>query len=151
MNKFLTLASAATIAVAAGMAPAMAQDATVTGVAGGAATGAVIGGPPGAVIGAIVGGTAGASVDTAEGEMKQGQANRAHVVKQVPSEVGSYTVNNPAPRTNVQQPVRIGEPLPQTVQVVKVPNHPDYAYANINGQTVVVDARSGEVLGVVKG
>lgn len=151
MNKFFTLASAATLAVAAaGAAPAMAQDATMTGVAGGAATGALVGGPPGAVIGAIAGGTIGASVDTTEAEMKKGQPQQVHVVKDVPQQVGAYTLENPAPRTTVDQPVRIGDPLPGSVTVLEVPDYPQYAYANINGQTVVVDAQSGKVLGVVK-
>jgi hypothetical protein len=152
MRKIFTLASAATLAIAAaGAAPALAQDATMTGVAGGAATGAVIGGPPGAVIGAIAGGAIGASVDTTEAEVKKGQPQQVHVVKQVPPEVGTYAIQKPAPRVTVQEPVRIGEPLPRTVQVVKVPEYPQYAYANINGQTVVVDAQTGKVLGVVKG
>ncbi|MGX1307029.1 outer membrane lipoprotein SlyB [Amorphus suaedae] len=152
MNKFLTLASAATIAIAtAGAAPALAQDATMTGVVGGAAAGAVIGGPPGAVIGAIAGGTVGATADTTEAEMKKGQPEKVHVVKQVPREVGTYAMQKPAPRVTVQEPVRIGEPLPKTVKVVRVPDYPQYAYANINGQTVVVDAQTGKVLGVVKG
>ncbi|MGX1097610.1 DUF1236 domain-containing protein [Amorphus sp. MBR-141] len=151
MNKFFTFASAATIAIATAGAPALAQDATMTGVAGGAATGAIIGGPPGAVIGAIAGGAIGATADTTEAEMNKGQTQQAHVVKQVPREVGTYAIEQPAPRVNVQEPVRIGEPLPSSVKVVKVPDYPKYAYANINGQTVVVDAQTGKVLGVVKG
>lgn len=150
MNKFFTLASAATIAIATAGVPALAQDATMTGVAGGAATGAIIGGPPGAVIGAIAGGAVGATADTTEAEMNKGQS-QVHVVKQVPREVGTYAIEQPAPRVNVQEPIRIGEPLPNTVQVVEVPQYPQYAYANVNGQTVVVDAQTGKVLGVVKG
>jgi hypothetical protein len=39
------------------------DDATKTGLVGGAATGAVVGGPVGAVIGGVVGATAGAAID----------------------------------------------------------------------------------------
>jgi hypothetical protein len=41
------------------------NDATITGLAGGAATGAVVGGPVGAVVGGAVGATTGAAVDDA--------------------------------------------------------------------------------------
>ncbi|MDQ0314143.1 DUF1236 domain-containing protein [Amorphus orientalis] len=146
MNKVFTIASAAAIAVATAGAPALAQDSTVTGVAGGAATGAVVAGPPGAVIGAIAGGTIGASMDQAE----QASEPKAHVVKDVPSEVGAYTMQRPAPETQLNEPVRIGDPLPQRVEVREVPDYPQYAYANINGQNVVVDAETGEVIGVVQ-
>lgn len=152
MLKFMTAASAAALALAIAAGPASAQDATVTGAAGGAIAGAVIGGPPGAVIGAIAGGTIGASADTVEQNSKAAAApaQQTYVVKEVPREVGMYAVENPAPPVTVQQPVVIGQPIPGSVQVVRVPEYPTYAYTNINGQTVVVDSQTGNVIGVVQ-
>ncbi|MEW5421272.1 DUF1236 domain-containing protein [Amorphus sp. 3PC139-8] len=150
MNKFFTITSAAALAIATAGAPAMAQDSTVTGVAGGAATGAVVGGPPGAVIGAIAGGTIGATMDKTEQAAEQNQAARPHVVKSVPNEVGTYAIQRPAPKVQVSEPVKIGEPLPRSATVRQVPDYPEYAYANVNGQAVVVDADTGEVIGVVQ-
>lgn len=151
MIKFVTAASAAALALAIAAGPASAQDATVTGAAGGAIAGAVIGGPPGAVIGAIAGGTIGASADTVEQNSKAAAAPaQTYVVKEVPREVGMYAVENPAPPVTVKQPVVIGQPIPGTVKVVSVPQYPTYAYTNINGQTVVVDSQTGNVIGVVR-
>jgi hypothetical protein len=153
MNKIFTAASAASLALAfaAVAAPASAQDATLTGVAGGAVAGAVIGGPPGAVIGAIAGGAIGASADTVEQNSQAAAAPAdTYVVSNVPPEVGTYALQRPAPAVRVEQPVMIGQPIPGTVQVVRVPDYPSYSYANVNGRTVIVDSQTGDVIGVVR-
>mgnify|MGYP003120017876 CR=1 FL=1 len=152
MNKIFTVASAASLALAiTAAAPASAQDATLTGVAGGAVAGAVIGGPPGAVIGAIAGGTIGASADTVEQNSRAAATPpERYVVSDVPPAVGTYALQQPAPAVRVEQPVMIGQPLPGTVQVVRVPDYPTYSYANVNGRTLIVDSQTGEVIGVVR-
>jgi hypothetical protein len=116
-------------AMAFAFAPAVAfaQASTATGVVGGAAAGAVVGGPVGAVVGGIAGGTIGAAVEP-------------------PREVQTYVLEHPAPSVTVQEQVVIGEPLPQTVEIRTVPQHDQFAYAVVNNQRVVVDAKTRKVV-----
>ncbi|MBB4302813.1 hypothetical protein GGD81_001849 [Rhodobium orientis] len=152
MLKFATATSAAVLLAAVAATPVSAQDATITGVAGGAVAGAVIGGPPGAIIGAIAGGTIGASADKVEdnAEATTAPPPEPYVVKEVPSRVGVYALEQPAPAVTVDGPVIIGQPLPSTVEVIRVPDYPTYAYANVNGHTLIVDSQTGNVIGVVR-
>ncbi|MCW2306706.1 DUF1236 domain-containing protein [Rhodobium gokarnense] len=150
MLKFVTATSAAVMLAAVAATPVSAQDATLTGVAGGAVAGAVIGGPPGAVIGAIAGGTIGASADKVEENTQPAPPPEPYVVKEVPPRVGVYALEQPAPAVRVDGPVVIGQPLPSTVEVIRVPDYPTYAYANVNGHTLIVDSQTGNVIGVVR-
>jgi hypothetical protein len=107
-------------AMAFAFAPAVAfaQASTATGV---------VGGPVGAVVGGIAGGTIGAAVEP-------------------PREVQTYVLEHPAPSVTVQEQVVIGEPLPQTVEIRTVPQHDQFAYAVVNNQRVVVDAKTRKVV-----
>jgi hypothetical protein len=121
------LFAGAAVALALAPAAAFAQASTATGVVGGAAAGAVVGGPVGAVVGGIAGGTVGAAVEP-------------------PTEVHTYVMEHPAPSVEVQERVVVGEALPSTVEIHTVPQHTQFAYAVVNNQRVVVDARTRKVV-----
>lgn len=112
---------------------AMAQNSTVTGAAGGAVTGAVVGGPVGAAVGGVVGAIAGTAIDPP------------------PERVVTYVRQAPVPaeRVVVQEHVVVGEPLPQTVVIQQIPENPNYAYAVVNQQRVIVEPSSRRVVQVI--
>ncbi|MBY3488172.1 DUF1236 domain-containing protein [Rhizobium laguerreae] len=113
---------------------AFAQSSTVTSAAGGAATGAIVGGPVGAAVGGIVGGVAGSVIDPP------------------PPKVVTYVQQAPAPteRVVVKERVVVGQPLPETVVVTPIPDDPNYAYAIINDQRVIVEPSSRKVIQVIQ-
>ncbi|MDU0310320.1 DUF1236 domain-containing protein [Rhizobium sp. 10PS4] len=113
---------------------AFAQSSTVTGAAGGAATGAIVGGPVGAAVGGIVGGVGGSVIDPP------------------PPKVVTYVQQAPAPteRVVVKERVVVGQPLPETVVVTPIPDDPNYAYAIINDQRVIVEPSSRKVIQVIQ-
>ncbi|MBB4444028.1 MULTISPECIES: DUF1236 domain-containing protein [Rhizobium] len=113
---------------------AFAQSSTVTGAVGGAATGAIVGGPVGAAVGGIVGGVAGSVIDPP------------------PQQVVTYVQQVPAPteRVVVKETVVVGQPLPETVVVMPIPDDPKYAYAIVNDQRVIVEPSSRKVIQVIQ-
>lgn len=110
------------------------EDAAITTGAGGAVTGALIGGPVGAAIGGVVGFTAGAHLNPP------------------PREVVTYVEEQPVPTETVvvQDPIVVGEPLPEQVLVEDVPESDGYAYAYVNDQRVIVDPETRTVVQVLQ-
>ena len=110
------------------------EDAAITTGAGGAVTGALIGGPVGAAIGGVVGFTAGAHLNPP------------------PREVVTYVEEQPVPTETVvvQDPIVVGEPLPEQVLVEDVPDSDGYAYAYVNDQRVIVDPETRTVVQVLE-
>jgi hypothetical protein len=123
----VTLLAATTIAPAV----AFAQGNTVGGAVGGAVVGGVVGGPVGAVIGAGVGGTVGAATEPPEG-------------------VVTYVERERSPSVVVHEKVVVGQPLPETVVIHKVPQHDDYAYAVVNDERVIIEPSSRKVIKIIK-
>jgi hypothetical protein len=123
--------SVAVIAIALPSA-ALAQSGTVTGAAGGAATGAVLGGP----VGAVVGGVAGAAAGT--------------VLAPPPAEVRTYVTEESAPSVRIKRKIVVGQPLPETVEIRRIPKYDSYGYAIVNERRVIVDPRSREVIEVLR-
>lgn len=122
----------ALMAAAAMPAAAWAQANAVGGAVGGAAVGAVVGGPVGAVVGAAVGGTVGAATEPP------------------PDAVVTYVEREDVPSVAVQERVVVGEALPETVVIHKVPQHETYAYAVVNKQRVIVDPQSRKVIKIIE-
>jgi hypothetical protein len=97
----------------------------------GAADGAAVAGPLGAAIGGVVGGAIG-------------------VIEPPPPPVVTYVERERIPSVIVHEKVTIGEPLPQTVIIHKVPQHEDYAYAIVNNERVIVEPSSRKVIKIIK-
>jgi hypothetical protein len=131
MNTKIMLITAAMLPLLA--MPAAAQESTVSGAAGGAVTGAVVGGPVGAAIGGVVGAIAGTAIDPP------------------PREVVTYVREQPLPATPVvvEREIIVGEPVPETVLLTAVPEAPQYSYAVVNKQRVIVDPQTRVVVEVV--
>jgi hypothetical protein len=118
-------------AVAAVPAFANAQSTTGQGAASGAAAGGQIGGP----VGAIVGGTVGAAVGLAA---------------EIPTAVITSVQRANAPSVAVRERVVLGERLPSTVRLRTVPRYPEYRYAVVNDQRVIVDPRTRTIVRIVE-
>ena len=113
--------------------PAHAQESTVSGAAGGAVTGAIVGGPVGAAVGGVVGAIAGTAIDPP------------------PREVVTYVEEQPVPAEPVvvEHDIVVGKPMPETVVLTAVPQAPQYAYAIVNEQRVIVDPQTRVIVQVV--
>ncbi|MBW9117671.1 DUF1236 domain-containing protein [Rhizobium cauense] len=112
---------------------AFAQSSTVNGAAGGAVTGAIVGGPVGAAVGGVAGAIVGAAIDPP------------------PQKVVTYVREAPAPTTRVvvRERIVVGHPLPETVVVTPVPDNPQYSYAIVNNERVIVEPSSRKVIQVI--
>ena len=122
-----------TLLAATALAPAVAfaQGNTAGGAVGGAIVGGVVGGPVGAAVGAGVGATVGAATEPPEG-------------------VITYVEKERVPSVVVREKVVVGEPLPQTVVIHKVPQHDEFAYAVVNDERVIVEPSSRKVIKIIK-
>ncbi|WP_136652077.1 DUF1236 domain-containing protein [Paracoccus aeridis] len=89
------------------------------GGATGATIGAVVGGPVGALVGAAIGGSTGAAATPD------------------PS-VQTYIVENPRDPVFLEGEVVVGAGVPENVDLYEIPDQPDYRYATINNQPVLV-------------
>ena len=130
-TKFLT---ATAFAIALLPAAAFAQQpapgvSTTTGIVGGAVTGAVVGGPVGAVVGGVIGGAIGSAAEP-------------------PVEVRTYVMQEPLPATRVTSTVTVGQPLAREIEVRQVPKYPQYGYAVVNNQRVIVEPKTRQVIKV---
>jgi uncharacterized protein YraI len=104
--------------------------ASVPAAVGGAIAGAVIAGPVGAVVGGVLGATAGAAVDP-------------------PTEVRTYVTGHPVDPVYLDGEVVVGATLPESVQLVEVPDY-QYRYVYVNGVPVLVDAGTRQVVHIVR-
>ncbi len=121
------------LATAVAMVPALAnaQSTTGRGAADGAAAGGQVGGPVGAIVGGTVGAAVGAAVE-------------------IPNALINSVQRADAPSVVVRERIVVGEPLPATVQLRTVPEYPDYRYAVVNQQRVIVEPRSRRVVRIIE-
>jgi len=126
-TRFL-LAMLAATAIAPGAA--LAQD-IQGGAARGAAAGGHVLGPVGAAVGGIVGGAIG-------------------VIEPPPPPVVTYVEREDVPSVTVEREVVVGRPLPETVVVHEIPDHPKYAYAVVNHERVIVEPHSRKVIKIIR-
>ncbi|MDF1609973.1 DUF1236 domain-containing protein [Hoeflea sp. YIM 152468] len=114
--------------------PVLENDQTSTnatvGIAGGVIAGALIGGP----VGAAIGGVAGAAVGTAVSP---------------PPTVKTYVMENRIDPVYLDGEVVIGAGIPDTVELRPVPDY-EYRYVYINGQPVLVDAGTRQIVHVYR-
>jgi hypothetical protein len=137
MRKILIALAPVALLVAA-PASVNAAEGTVTGAAGGAITGAIIGGPLGAAVGGVIGAVVGTTLEAP------------------PPPVISYVAAQPVAPIYLQGTVAVGAVLPANVVLYPVPpsvyvgpNAAVYAYANINGQQVIVDPSTRVIVSIV--
>ena len=104
------------------------QDAAVGGL-GGAAMGAMIAGPVGALAGAAIGSVAGAEANP-----------------EPTPEVTTYVTSNTVEPVYLDGEVVIGAGVPDEVTLYEVPEQPTYRYAQINGQTVLINPENRTVM-----
>lgn len=106
--------------------PSTTGNSTVTGAAGGAIAGALIAGPIGAAVGGVIGATTGVVVDP-------------------PESARTYVTANPMDPVYLDGEVVVGAQVPDTVVVSQVPDY-EYEYVYINGQPVLIDPASREIV-----
>ncbi|WP_332718446.1 DUF1236 domain-containing protein [Pelagibacterium mangrovi] len=106
--------------------PSTTANSTMTGAAGGAIAGALLGGPVGAAIGAGVGASAGIVVDP-------------------PETARTYVTSNPMEPVYLEGEVVVGAQVPDTVVVQPIPEY-EYEYVYINGQPVLIEPASREIV-----
>ena len=107
-----------------------------SGVEGGAAAGAIggamVAGPVGAVVGAVGGAVVGAAVSP-------------------PSEVRTYvTTQTNVPPVTYADPIVVGKPITGEITWLDVPSYPKYRWAYLNGQRVVIDNDTHNVVAVYR-
>lgn len=111
-----------------------------------AAGGAVAGATGGAIVGALVGGPAGAAVGGAIGASSGATAG---AVIDPPEVARTYVTSNPLDPIYLDGEVVIGAGVPETVVLQPVPDY-EYQYVYINGQPVLVDPRTRQIVYVVR-
>lgn len=117
-------------AIAAIPAMASAQSTTSQGAASGAAAGSQVGGP----IGGIVGGTVGAAVGLAA---------------EIPNAFIMSVEQANTPSVVVRERIVVGERLPGSVQLHTVREYPNYRYAVVNDQRVIVEPSSRKIIRII--
>lgn len=113
---------------------------------GGGDTGALVGGATGAIAGAIIGGPVGAAVGGAAGVITGGATG---TVIDPPENVRAYVTTHQAEPIYLEGEVVTGAKLPETVTLREVPEY-EYRYVNVNGQYVLVEPQSREIVYVMR-
>ena len=69
-----------------------------------------------------------------------------------PEKVITFVQKAPAPTTRVvvKEEIVVGQPLPETVVVTPIPDDPDYAYAIVNDERVIVEPSSRKVIQLIQ-
>lgn len=120
---------------------------TVTYTDDGAAPGgAAVGATSGAVIGALVGGPIGAVVGGTIGAASGGAAG---AIIDPPETARAYVASNPVEPVYLEGEVVIGAGVPDNVTLQTIPDY-DYRYVYINGQAVLVDPGTRQIVYVVR-
>jgi hypothetical protein len=100
---------------------------TAPGAATGAVAGAMVAGPIGAVVGGVAGAVAGHTVAP-------------------PTRVRTYVTTQTAPSVTYPGEIAMGRTLDGDIAWRSVPDEPKYSWAYINGQRVVIDNDSHQVV-----
>jgi len=106
----------------------------IAGAASGAVVGALVGGPLGAAVGGTVGAASGAT---------------AGAIIDPPETARAYVTANPVEPVYLEGEVVIGAGVPDTVSLQTIPDY-DYRYVYINGQPVLVDPGSRQIVYVIR-
>jgi hypothetical protein len=113
---------------------------------GGGDSGAVAGGVTGAVAGALIGGPVGAVVGGVAGTVAGGAAG---TVIDPPEKVRTYVTTNKVDPVYLDGEVVVGAGLPDSVELREIPDY-EYRYVYVNGQPVLVDSKTRQIVYVVR-
>ena len=127
MNKKLAVSLIGASLLTSGAA--FAQSTTATGAVNGARTGGDVAGPVGEVVGGTVGAAVGAGLEIPNA-----------VITSIPRDDRSVVV---------RERVVVGEPLPETVELRRVPSHTEYSYAVVNDRRVIVEPRTRKIIKII--
>jgi hypothetical protein len=72
----------------------------------------------------------------------------ADTVVIVEPEVETWIMEQPGPVVTLEEEVEVGDVIPNTVEVIEVPEYDEYDYAVINGRRTVIDGMTGEVIAI---
>ena len=103
---------------------------TISGAATGAVAGALLGGPIGAAVGGVAGAMAGTALEPTDRAVTYVRENRVEPVY-------------------LEGEVVVGAGVPETVELRPIPDY-DYEYVYVNGQPVLVDPQTREIVYVVR-
>src|SRR5262245_52493283 len=118
-------------AVAALPTLANAQSTTAQGAREGAAAGGQVLGAPGAIVGGTVGAAVGAAAE-------------------IPNAFVTSVERANAPSVTVREQIVVGERLPSSVRLYTVREYPNYRYAVVNDQRVIVEPRTRKVIHIIQ-
>jgi uncharacterized protein YraI len=113
---------------------------------GSADSGAAVGAASGAVVGALVGGPIGAAVGGTIGAASGGVTG---AIIDPPETARAYVTSNPVDPIFLEGEVVIGAGVPETVALQTIPDY-EYGYVYINGQAVLVDPATRQIVYVVR-
>lgn len=68
----------------------------------------------------------------------------------VPGEVRTYVLKQKSPSVKFKGDVVVGTRVPDSVQILTIPDQPDYGYVVLNDQRVVVNTKTHEVVEIVQ-
>ncbi|WP_442581238.1 DUF1236 domain-containing protein [Mesorhizobium sp. ASY16-5R] len=108
--------------------------------------GAIVGGTTGAVAGAIVGGPVGALIGGVAGTTIGGTVGE---IAEPPAQVRTYVADNRLEPVYLDGEVVVGAKVPDTVQIREIPDY-KYSYVNVNGQEVLVEPATRQIVYVVR-
>jgi len=97
----------------------------------------------GAVIGGLIAGPVGAAAGAVLGAATSDQA-------QPDQRIIAYVDENPLDPVYLDGEVVVGATVPETVEVYALPDDANFAYLNINGQTVLVDRSDRGIVRVIR-
>ena len=113
---------------------------------GSAAGGAAVGAASGAVIGALVAGPIGAAVGGTIGAASGGTAG---ALIDPPETARAYVTSNPVETVYLDGEVVVGAGIPDSVTLQTIPDY-EYSYVYINGQAVLVEPSSRQIVYLVR-
>jgi uncharacterized protein YraI len=113
---------------------------------GGGDSGAVAGGVTGAVAGALIAGPVGAVVGGVAGTVAGGAAG---TIIDPPEQVRTYVTTHQVDPVYLEGEVVVGAGVPDTVELREIPDY-QYRYVYVNGQPVLVDAKTRQIVYVVR-
>jgi len=68
------------------------------------------------------------------------------VIVEVPQPARDYVIANPSEDVMIEEDVAVGTPIPEDVELVPIPDSPDYSYVYIKKQPVIVSTKDRKVV-----